>query len=172
MLGNPQPIREVRRRIVPLGQGIIRPVDERFLRFLPLDCFAAPSIEANQTMSPEEFTRRWEAGDEEFLVPAYFQSDVHDLSQGLREWCRSPSGEFPFRFEPNAVNAPVTRTVLNIRFPRTRDRGWHFDRPIIFEFRPVNRAEAYQLEATYWRSVNDNRRAELADEIRARLANP
>jgi hypothetical protein len=148
-----------------------KPIEERFLRFFPFNLFPAPPIEENETISAEEFTRRWEAGNEDFLLTAYLQSDVHDLSQALRDWCRSPSGEFPFRFEPSAVDSPVTRSVLSIRFPRTRDRGWHLDRAIIFEFRPVNRAEAYQLEATYWRSVNDDRRAELAEEIRARLAN-
>jgi hypothetical protein len=70
------------------------------------------------------------------------------------------------------VDSPVTRSVLSIRFPRTRARGWHLDRAIIFEFRPVNQVEAYQLEAAYWRSVNDERRAELAEEIRARFATP
>lgn len=146
-----------------------RPAEERFLRFFPFNVFPAPTIERNETMSAEEFTRRWEAGDEDFLVTTYFQTDIHDLSQALCEWCASPSGEFPFRFEPTSVNFPVTRSVLNIRILRARDRGWHLDRAIIFEFRPVNRAEAYQLEATYWRSVNDDRRAGLADEIRGRL---
>jgi hypothetical protein len=149
-----------------------RPIEERFLRFFPFNLFPAPTVEGNETMSAEEFTRRWEAGDEDFLVSAYFQTDVLDLSQALREWCRSPSAEFPFRFEPSTMNSPVTRSVLNIRLPRARARGWHLDRAIIFEFRPVNRAEAYQLEAAYWRSVNDERRAELAEEIRARLTNP
>jgi hypothetical protein len=149
-----------------------RPIEERFLRFFPFNIFPAPTIERNETMSAEEFTRRWEAGDDDFLLTAYFQTEVQDLSQALSEWCRSPAGEFPFRFEPNVVNSPVTRSVLSIRFPRTRSRGWHLDRAIIFEFRPVNQAEAYQLEAAYWRSVNDERRAELAEEIRARLANP
>jgi hypothetical protein len=148
-----------------------RPIEERFLRFFPFNLFPAPTIDGNQTMSVEEFTRRWEAGNDDCMVTAYFQSDVHDLSQALLEWCRSPSREFPFRFEPSAVNSPVTRSVLSIRLPPTRDRGWHLDRAIIFEFRPVNRTEAYQLEAQYWRSVTDDRRAELAEEIRARLAN-
>jgi hypothetical protein len=33
----------------------------------------------------------------------------------------------------------------------------------------VNPQEAYKLEGDYWRLVGDERRAELADEIRARL---
>jgi hypothetical protein len=61
------------------------------LRFFPFNLFPAPTIEGNETMSAEEFTRRWEAGDEDFLLTAYFQTDVHDLSQALSEWCRSPS---------------------------------------------------------------------------------
>jgi hypothetical protein len=40
---------------------------------------------------------------------------------------------------------------------------------VVFELRPISRQEAYGLEADYWRSVNDTRRAELAEEIRARL---
>jgi hypothetical protein len=146
-----------------------RPTEERFLRFLPFDVFPAPTIENNETMTPEEFKRRWELADGNFVITAYFQSDVYDLCQSLRDWCRSPSGAFPFRFERDAVDSPLTRSALNIRFLGARSRVWHVDRPIIFEFRPVNRAEAYEREATYWRSVKDERRAELADEIRGRL---
>jgi hypothetical protein len=149
-----------------------RPIEEMFLGFFPFNLFPAPLVEANETISVEEFTRRWEAGDDDFVVIGYFQTDVHELSQALREWCKARYGEFPFHFEPNTVNSPVNRSVLSIRFGRARARGWHIDRPVIFEFRPVNRAEAYQLEAQYWRSVNDERRAELAEEIRARLPNP
>jgi hypothetical protein len=167
----PDGLRRVCSLFLRITTGTGRPIEERFLRFFPFNLFPAPTIQGNETMSAEEFTRRWEAGDEDFLLIAHLQSDIHDLSRALREWCRSPSREFPFRFEPSAVNFPVTRSVLSVRFPRIRDRRWHLDRAIIFEFRPVNQAEAYQLEAAYWRSVNDDRRAELAEEIRARLAN-
>jgi hypothetical protein len=146
------------------------PVEETFLGFFPFNFFPAPTIDGGGQMSPEEFTQRWEAGTDDCVLTMYFQSDIYDLAYALREWSRDPSGEFPFRFLRDEVTFPVTRSALAIRFLRARDRLWHVDRPIVFEFRPVNRAEAYHLEANYWRSVNDHRRAELAEEISARVA--
>jgi hypothetical protein len=147
-----------------------KPIDERFLGFFQFNLFPAPTVGSNERISQQDLARSWEAAEEDFVIVTYFQADVQVLSEALREWCRSRSGEFPFRFDSNAVNSPSTRTALTIRFLRARDRIWHLDRPIIFEFRPVNRAEAYGLEAAYWRSVNDERRAELAEEIRDRVA--
>jgi hypothetical protein len=120
-------------------------------------------------MSREEFSQRWDAGEGDFLVTAFFETDIHDLSKILRDWCVSPRGEFPSRFGPESVTSPVIRTAAAIRFPGVRERVWHRDRPITFEFRPVSRHEAYHMEAAYWRSVKDERRALLADEICARL---
>jgi hypothetical protein len=145
------------------------PVEETFLGFFPFNLFPPPTIQEGGTLSQEEFTRKWEAGQGDFLLTFFFETDVYDLSRALRDWCKARTGEFPFRFERNAMPSAITRSALTMRFPGVRDRVWHRDRPIIFEFRPVNRKEAYQLEASYWRSVKDNRRAELADEIRARL---
>jgi hypothetical protein len=144
-------------------------LEEMFLRFFPFDLFPPPTVQGSGAISPEEVARRWELGAEDFLISTFFETDIHELSGALREWCKNPEGDFPFRFQSNATPPPVTRSVLTMRFLRARDRVWHLDRPIVFEFRPVNQQEAYALEAAYWRSVNDDRRAELAEEIRARL---
>jgi hypothetical protein len=145
------------------------PTDESFLRFLPGDFFAAPTLEAGGSMSQEELERLWQAGAEDMLVTSFFETDIIDLSQLLRNWCRNPRDEFPFRLEGRGPTSPVTRSVLSIRFLRITDRIWHRDRPVIFDFRPISQHEAYALEARYWRSVNDDRRADLADEIRVRM---
>jgi hypothetical protein len=121
-------------------------------------------------MSQEEVDQRWKAGVEDFQVSGFFETDVHELARALQNWCRSPGEEFPFRFEARGVPSPVSRSALVIRLRPIIDRDWHRKRPVVFEFRPVSREEAYTLEADYWRSVSDNRRAELADEIRARSA--
>jgi hypothetical protein len=144
-------------------------VEENFLGFFPFDFFPAPEIEEGGAMSREEFTRRWQAAEEDFLITTFFQEDLYELLKGLREWCAQRSGEFPFRIQSGGPPTPVTRTAMSIRFLPVRNRVWHRDRPVIFEFRLVNRRDAYQLEATYWRSQNDDRRAELADEIMQRL---
>jgi hypothetical protein len=147
-------------------------IEERFLGFFSFDFFPAPAIESNAVWSAENFRNAWDAAALDFVIQGFFEDDVHVLSQALLEWLRARKGEFPFRLEPNTVTSPVTRSALAIRLLRARDRVWHVDRPIIFEFRPVNRREAYRLEAVYWRSVNDERRAALADEIYSRLEGP
>jgi hypothetical protein len=145
------------------------PVDETFLRFLPGHFFSAPTVEPGGAMSQEDFERLWQAGAEDFLLTGFFETDIHDLAQCLRDWCRNPGDEFPFRLESGGVPSPLTRSALAIRFLPITDRIWHRDQPVVFEFRPISPQEAHALEADYWRSVNDDRRAELADEIRARL---
>jgi hypothetical protein len=145
------------------------PVDESFLRFLPGHFFSAPTLDPGGSVSQDEFEARWQAGAEDFLMTSYFETDIFDLAQLLREWCRNPRAQFPIRLGSEDVPSPLTRSVLAIHFLRITDRIWHRDQPVVFELRPVNRQEAYALEAGYWRSVNDTRRAELADEIRARL---
>jgi hypothetical protein len=145
------------------------PIDEKFIKFFPFNLFPPPTIKEGGAMSNEEFVRRWAAGEDDFLLSGFFEADVFELSEALYAWCKAPSEEFPFRFESSGEPSPITRSLLSIRFPRVRDRIWHLDRPTIFEFRPVNRQEAYKLEAAYWRSVNDSRRAELAEEIAAQL---
>jgi hypothetical protein len=122
-------------------------------------------------MTQEELDRQWESGEVDFRLTAFFEPDVYEMVRLLREWCRDPRTEFPFgfRFGSDSIPGPVTRSSLSVVFPMAIDRVWHRERPVIFEFRLVSRAERYQLEAAYWRSVNDEARAGLADELRARL---
>ncbi|HET6251183.1 MAG TPA: hypothetical protein VFE47_26105 [Tepidisphaeraceae bacterium] len=135
--------------------------DERFIRYLPFDVFSPP-FERDENLA--EAFDKWTDGTGDFLFTAYFAADVHELASALVKWC-ADLGEFPFKFR-DASPGPTTRSVLTMRVLARRDRTWHFDRPIIFEFRPVMRSEAYQMEADYWRSVGDDRRAGLAEELR------
>jgi hypothetical protein len=141
------------------------PFEERFLRFFPFSFFPAPSFENGDGVGTEELRRQWTEGENDFRVTGFFNTDIHECALELRNWCRNPQGEFPFRFQSDGTPDPVTRSLLTVRLLRRRDRHWHLDRPIIFELRPVNRKEAYEMESKYWKSVGDERRAQLAGEI-------
>lgn len=140
------------------------PVEERFLRFLPFGFFPAPTFHTDD-QAAEEVRRQWNEGDNDFLLTCFFHTDIHELADELCAWCANPQGEFPFRFQNGGTPEPVTRSMLTVRLLRSRDRAFYRDRPIIFEFRPVNRREAYEMEAAYWRSKGDEERAQLAQEI-------
>jgi hypothetical protein len=143
------------------------PVEESFLRFFP-GTFPPPTIKSGGAISQEEMNQLWENGTEDIQITSFFDTDIFELAQLLRDWCRDPREPFPFTLGPG-VPSPLTRSALAIRFQRAVNRIWHFDRPVVFELRPVSRQEAYAMEAEYWRSVGDTRRAELAEEIRTRL---
>lgn len=155
------------RIVTPAGMAI----EERFLKFLSRNPFGVPSIGPGGTFTQDELDRRWNGGEEEFLITAYFEPDVYEMARLLREWCRNPRSDFPFKFHfgPASVPSPLARTGLSVVFPRALDRVWHRERQVIFELRPVSRGEAYELEATYWRNSGHPGRAELAEEIRARI---
>jgi hypothetical protein len=148
------------------------PLDENFLVFFRRNPFRAPSIQQTGTMSQDELNRLWEAGTERMEIRAFFETDALDLSHRLRAWARSPSTEeFPFNFAASGPDSPIVRSSLTIRFLPIVDRIWHREWPVVIELRPISRQESYALEAMYWRSVGDERRAELAEEIKARLEN-
>ncbi|HYT92854.1 MAG TPA: hypothetical protein VEL76_29325 [Gemmataceae bacterium] len=140
------------------------PFEEQFLRFLPFTWFPAPTF-GTEDPAKTELRRQWTEGEIDFLLTCCYHTDIHELAMRLQNWCQNPQGGFPFRFYPGGMPEPVTRSVLTVRLLRSRDRIWYRDRPIIFEFRPVNRKEAYQMEASYWRSMGDEQRAQLAQEI-------
>jgi hypothetical protein len=142
---------------------------EEFLCFLPRLPISPPILGEGAPMDQTTFEAHWRAGTEEFTITAYFETDVLEMARLLRAWCLDPSTPFPFSFNPDAISSPLTRTFATIHLPRVIDRVWHRERPVVFEFRPIDRAESYELEAGYWRSQGDNARAELAEEIRDRL---
>jgi hypothetical protein len=146
------------------------PFEEQFHRFLPFNFFPTPTIQTDGSVTAEEVQRHWTEGESDFILTYFYHEDIHELTQELRNWCQDPRSEFPFRFQAGGVPNPVTRSRLTIRLLRRRDRVWYVDRPIIFEFRPVNQREAYEMEANYWRQRGDERRAELAQEICERYA--
>jgi hypothetical protein len=149
-----------RRRVSSIYLRLVMPNGLPFESFFP-----APAFEDADGFTGEELRRQWAEAENDFLITTFFETDIHELAQELRNWCHNPQGEFPFRFQSGGTPGPVTRSTLTVRLLRSRDRVWYRDRPIIFEFRPVNRREAYQMEANYWRSMGDERRAELAQAI-------
>jgi hypothetical protein len=142
-----------------------RPYEERFLRFFPFSFFPAPTFEVDDSSKAEEVRRQWDEAESDFLITGFFCPDVHELKRELVNWFQDPSSDFPFRFMTGGTPEPVTRSKLTVRLLRSRDRIWHRDRPIIFEFRPVDRRESYEMEAAYWQSMGDSRRERLAREI-------
>lgn len=149
-------------------------IEESFIRFFPDNLFSSPQINDGQHIQQAEVNAQWASGAVEFKMTSFFQQDVFELSRSLREWCQDPSTEFPFNFSfgPTSVRTPGTRTALTILFPIAENKIWHHQRAVIFEFRPISQAEAYELEAIYWRSCGQDARAALADEIRARVPTP
>src|SRR5262249_51930278 len=115
-----------------------------------------------------EGTRQWTEGENDFLLTCFFHTDIHELALELPNWCQNPQGAIPFHFLSGGTPELGTGSILSVGLLRRRDRLWYLDRPIIFEFRPVNRKEAYEMESAYWRSVGDERRSQLAQEISER----
>jgi hypothetical protein len=148
-----------------------RPFEERFLRFLPFSFFPAPTFETDEP-TVEEVTRQWNEAENDFLITCFFGTDIHELADELCKWCDDPQNEFPFRFGSDGPPEPVTRSVLTVRLLRSRDHIFYRDRPIIFEFRPANRKEAYSMEAKFWQEKGDELRAKLAQEICEREVAP
>jgi hypothetical protein len=159
------PGRRVSSLFIRLTNSEGHPFDERFLRFLPFSFFPAPPFETDHPAGAEELRRQWTEGENDFMVTCFFDTDIHELATELRNWCQNPTERFPFVFQSRGTPDPVTRSRLTVRLLRRRERRWHLDRPIIFEFRPVDRREAYETEANYWRALGDSRRADLAQEI-------
>lgn len=147
------------------------PFEERFLRFVPFGFFPAPTFHTD-VPTAEEVRRQWNEGENDFQLSCFFPTDIYELAEALCNWCDNPRGKFPLRFQGDGTPDPVTRSVLTVRLLRRRDRPFYCDRPIIFEFRPVNRREAYQMEAGYWRAKGDEQRAQLAQEISERETSP
>lgn len=148
-----------------------RPFEERFLRFFPFGFFPAPTFHTEDPAA-EEVRRQWNEGENDFQLTCFFHTDIYELAEELCTWCHNPQGEFPFRFQNGGTPEPVTRSMLTVRLLRSRARTFYCDRPIIFEFRPVNRREAYEMEAGYWRAKGDEQRAQLAQEICEREPSP
>lgn len=146
-----------------------RPFEEQFLRFLPYDFIKSPEIdESSAVMTANELKVKWNDGRTDFAITGFFAPDMFELATNLRDWCRDLQGDFPFGFSNETSSEPTLRTMLTIRLLPRRNRVWHQDRPVIFEFRPVNRRESYHIEAEYWRGKGDEPRAKLAEEIRDR----
>src|SRR5262249_50691275 len=110
-------------------------------------------------------SRIWNEADDDIIITCYFKPDIFELAQSLRNWCKKPNDEFPFSFSQEEKPDHITRSVMTIRLMKRRDHVWYHDRPFIFEFRPINRQEAYELEARYWQANGDKRRSELAQEL-------
>jgi hypothetical protein len=142
--------------------------DEELLQFLP-GALSNPLVASPEgPLSQNEIDRLWEEGTDSVTISGSFHEEIIELSNQLRDWASAPEASFPFHFSRSGPTSPGIRSVLTITFLPAVDRVWHRLRPAVFQFRPASQAERYEAEASYWRSVGDHRRAELAEEIRGR----
>lgn len=147
-----------------------RVIEESFLCILPENPFSPPQVDSNDEMSQEELNEKWNAGSDDFRIQAFFDIELNGAVESLKTWLEHTDTEFPFRFDfGDRITPPISnRTAIAIILGRTQNRHWHDQRSLIFEFRPINRFEAYDLEAKYWKYANDYPRQLLAEEIRDR----
>lgn len=147
-----------------------RIIEDSFLQFIHDNPFTPPTLEEGASLTQDELDSKWNTGSEDFKIQAFFDVELMDGVSSLIAWMKNPASDFPFKFEfDNEVRSiSQDRTVISVVLNKIINKTWYMERPLVFEFRPINRYEAYDLEAKYWRSVQDYPRQLLAEEIRDR----
>gem|GEM_PF-6799352 len=104
------------------------------------------------------------SGDIEYKVESTFGEGCAELADEIRRWAKDPSQTFPFRLDSEHQSHFGT-TRVSMTFHCAVDRTWHFERRIVFGFRPMTKSERYGLEMEYWRSQGDISRTSLLSEL-------
>jgi len=104
------------------------------------------------------------SGDIEYKVESTFVEGCAELADEIRRWAKDPSQTFPFRLDSEHQSHFGT-TRASMTFHRSVDRTWHFERRIVFGFRPMTKSERYGLEMEYWKSQGDISRTSLLSEL-------
>lgn len=137
---------------------------EEYLGCLPIGChFSAPEV-SNGSMTQDQIDGLWSSGKDHFKMTMLFREDCYTLAEQVREWVDDPSEPFPFRCD-NELQFHYCKTRFEQEHYPHIDRFWFIERPVVFRFCPVIRAEQYRVEMEYWRSINDERRAEMLTEM-------
>lgn len=144
---------------------------ERFLTFLePGIHFTCPAGSASKDgTSKEELQRLWDEGNNAWIMTGLWEVGMTELANELRSWSQSPSKQFPLNFSTDPLIGHGFKTFVEMRFEPKIDRGSYFERPVLIKLRPPSNLEQKEVELTYWTSQGDLARAELTEEIIARL---
>jgi hypothetical protein len=156
--------------LLQMVDAVGRVYGEEFLGFVRGTLSNPFVLDAQAGVSQQDLDRQWQAGAVSFSITGSFTEDTFQLSNVLLEWADDLRADFPLHFTSQGVTEPGLRSVVTMAYLPSVDRTWHRFRPVVIQVRPANPVERYAAEAEYWRSVNDEGRAQLADEIRLRFA--
>jgi hypothetical protein len=141
-----------------------RDLREEYLGEFPHVTFNPPQIDESSKLTQQELNDRWENPTEQIMLSASFTSDYYELAKEIREWARDPSKPFPLNVSSGPPPSPVFKTRFELVNCPHIDRLWYVERPILLRVRPIQRREQWEVEASYWESVDDHERARLLRE--------
>jgi hypothetical protein len=136
---------------------------EEFLGFLPKSPFNCPTLNdpAKQALAEDEWRKR----ETIMAVTCYMVSSAEEIAQAMIRWAEDRSPPFPaIRIWKDDPVPHHCKAISQTEFLPAVDRQWYRELPIRVVVRPLSRAEELEVEAAYWQSVGDTRRAELAGE--------
>lgn len=105
-----------------------------------------------------------ESGKLQWMLSTLFREDFHTLAEEIREWMKDPEQPFPFKSDSD-LQFHYCKTRMEQVHGKHIDRIWYIERPVIFRFCPVNKAEQYRVEMEYWQNIGDEQRTELLAEL-------
>jgi len=135
---------------------------EEFLGFLPGVTFNSPTL--SDPSQQEAFDEKWRRRDETINVTCFTVEGAEEIAQAYLQWAEDWSKPFPVSIRSDLPAPHHCKTFMRTEVLPAIDRQWYRELPTRVVLRPLTRGEELQVEATYWRSVGDVRRAELADE--------
>jgi hypothetical protein len=137
---------------------------EEFLGFLPGVTFHAPQLD-----DPEKqkfLDEQWQQREQTMGITCYMVASAEEIAQAVIQWAKDRSPPFPaihiWRDSPVPHHC---KAIVKTEFLPAIDRQWYRELPMRVVVRPLTREEELEVEAAYWQSVGDTRRAELAEEI-------
>lgn len=139
---------------------------EEYLGWIP-KTINVTSVTFDETESTQsiEFEKA-RSGEIEYKVETTFREGFAELAEEIRIWTKDPSQSFPWRLNHDQKHEFYYGTTrASMTFHRVVDRTWHFERRVVFGFRPVTKSERYELEMEYWNSKGDGPRAALLSEL-------
>ncbi|MBL8821816.1 MAG: HD domain-containing protein [Planctomycetia bacterium] len=142
---------------------------EETLKTQPGRLFSAPRIDSPD-ISQTELEKKWDEGKEFFQLTSYYNKDIYELGEILRNWSTGDGADFPLHFSSSGSPPLYVKSMLSVTFHPICNTEWDDIQRVVFLLRPVNEPEGYSMEATYWESKGDKKRAELAREIADRKA--
>ena len=141
---------------------------EEFLGFLPGVTFNAPQLD-----DPEKqkfLDEQWQKREQIMGITCYIVKTADEIAQAVIRWAEDRSPPFPgIHIWKDAPVPHHCKAISQTEFLPAIDRQWYRELPMRVVVRPLTREEELEVEAAYWQSVGDTRRAELAEEISRRF---